>query len=1807
MKLNINGVFTQTILFILFCACAFNLYANGSKESLSKDAWFYLDKDKLIDIPVQLEWSQGQSRAVFNRSNKSHAFSYMVYKEDGVYKNYLGSPIIDRADIAYLDYLFANTRKNDQIIADQDPLKSMVSFIGVAKSSISIPDNIVAVLNSIRISGDTVKMGWVKYDQEKHLDCLLFEAKYGGYNYMRIEIRFMTEFFGGERDLFAAVDKYLELHYRPETYNYVQKALGFLGTLFKDEIRADTSLDPSPYLKIVKEYLEFYLKDVVDIAEVWQEAFGGEKDDEYCLINLFGSPGFWQMFRSTHDAYSDKNLAFFQNELKKSLLLHFKSKEEDNRPDIKLPYMDLGQDTLDAIYGNQRNIYTMVYLDYCYTVNKPVLSLLIQQKLSGYCSYDYRQYESIKDDFDSSSINTDGERIAEMAMRYLTWGVEYTPYTAQNTISISSTGNPVYDINYDRFIKDWITVKGNRNSNYIKAGVNYGTPEESTGIHDPSVPKQVHYLNIGDKTESFYLIGRVKESNVSKQIRLARIDLWNAENIAWQPGRITEILLQNSTGQFSEVQKQWIFDKRIQKGSGAPNLHIIRNNPDTPIGINVRFGKPETVGGILLVRGYVDNYWATKDDLNKGLFEIEYTISDGTTGVLKSSDFNEYVTDPRTPGRFIHYGMNDSGTVINGIAGTGTASPYYSQDNSMVINEHAAYSYFIPKTEILNCIRINLKDCTKAQFFNVSELCVFDGNPLPFGRNYDRNIGLISSTTKHAALFSNGNFGFGYDISEGKDVNLYNIILSANMRVKNLVVWEESADPTKDSTYLNQEFQVISSQFVADPNFTAEIDYGSIEKACNKLSDERLLTTPFVDADNEFSLGNPLPFSLWGIDCPRTFAYKMSEQINARDHYKGKILAAIPDYPEENLRKKASIRNLFARVNTTRALDGYNIENYNSCYINELDIFKVDKNISLSIDPGNYRYRGAGYPNAILGVPASKPYLPGLVPANPEKYKNEIDSLYCPDKIAGVDSLGLLIGSLSMAGFDNIVNALNQPTTKILDGFYQMDSDIDQIDTVPLKGLRNGKPTYYPQGNNSFLNTPYRFKNSDLERNTILVPDIHFIQKGDLLVKFGPTGESPHIGIVIGFLWDEQPAFGSDIRDYWNKVIVLSIREGFQHVTLGTWGSNPNMFGGFSVTPESYHIRRLVKLKQNGSTGISGAVDPFEVVREVDKIGVNVALPDAGSSIWKRNHWIPLSGDKHLGGIEINLTAYDSDNKEIELRDANNEVVPLPPRDFGFLYEDMGVGKSNLLTNHGCGVSLYADVDGADDILLCTFERTTAPEKLLYLSSIQVEGYVSPYIPYETYVQALVPISDQYYIIKQYTPAYSNGRLFVRDKKLIFRSENGTEYDKFSVGTDGTGLSGDDYLLRFGLKSDPAVTCVAPEEQFLSVMPNDFVMKELESSFKSMLQGLQNIGQISASDYENFEQVWNDDDEIGDKTDLWLYGARLLFHDKISGRILGSSGIENYMDQFDDVYNASGLDSFLDPANEKVTLDDKQFDEKGEDFDKFGNEEYNRPKGQLHPYYIGTSAHDRIGQYYEEKHYGEEVYLNYYPLSGILKRILSGDFTNPKNIITDVLNLKPDITNLSKHPRHIYEIKPVKYAINGIGQLWLYMLILNSELIHPDYNTARDEFFIPGPVGDPGTIGVVSAAGGYVVFASVLPGLILYEWIRTEKGVPLTKAVALEKFREFLEKLKKYNKFVPVYALLVSDATFILNTLNTISELNSIYMGTDFATPYLIGQLQVSGVMTAGVLLATAAVYFTPAVLAYGWALPPLLQKAFEF
>ncbi|MDC7124289.1 MAG: hypothetical protein PQJ46_01900 [Spirochaetales bacterium] len=203
-----------------------------------------------------------------------------------------------------------------------------------------------------------------------------------------------------------------------------------------------------------------------------------------------------------------------------------------------------------------------------------------------------------------------------------------------------------------------------------------------------------------------------------------------------------------------------------------------------------------------------------------------------------------------------------------------------------------------------------------------------------------------------------------------------------------------------------------------------------------------------------------------------------------------------------------------------------------------------------------------------------KPFLPGYYLPNKENYYN---STYKREMTAGVDDMGLLLGSMAMMDAGSFYNTEDKDICENLDTFFAMKKK----DTMGLDS--NREPVFNSTSTNSYDNI-LSMTMADIERGSIIVPDVSDMRQGDLLVR--NTEEGHNVGIVVGFKNNQVPKKATAASSFWTNVLVVSVRPGFQAVTLGTWGNSGNIFGGFTENPEEYVIRRLVKHEELAITKV---------------------------------------------------------------------------------------------------------------------------------------------------------------------------------------------------------------------------------------------------------------------------------------------------------------------------------------------------------------------------------------------------------------------------------------------------------------------------------------------------------------------------------------------------------------------------------------------------------------------------------------------
>lgn len=140
------------------------------------------------------------------------------------------------------------------------------------------------------------------------------------------------------------------------------------------------------------------------------------------------------------------------------------------------------------------------------------------------------------------------------------------------------------------------------------------------------------------------------------------------------------------------------------------------------------------------------------------------------------------------------------------------------------------------------------------------------------------------------------------------------------------------------------------------------------------------------------------------------------------------------------------------------------------------------------------------------------------------------------------------------------------------------------------------------------------------------------------------------------------------------------------------------------------------------------------------------------------------------------------------------------------------------------------------------------------------------------------------------------------------------------------------------------------------------------------------------------------------------------------------------------------------------------------------------PGDQPPNFYVGNTAHEAISANYELLHQGEKVFTNSVPISTILTAYeAQGIDIDYDRISEKELRDRPDITNGTLN--HLFEIKPWTDAGQASAKATYYNQIFLKAGVPMQL----------GPMNDIATKGALEVPGGYIVFYSPMPGIILYK------------------------------------------------------------------------------------------------------------------
>lgn len=421
------------------------------------------------------------------------------------------------------------------------------------------------------------------------------------------------------------------------------------------------------------------------------------------------------------------------------------------------------------------------------------------------------------------------------------------------------------------------------------------------------------------------------------------------------------------------------------------------------------------------------------------------------------------------------------------------------------------------------------------------------------------------------------------------------------------------------------------------------------------------LTTPFYSGYSPIT-GASLPYVKGGMDSPRTFNYKMMKQYDLIEIFL-------------NSRSQEGVKTW------------YGIKDGSSWKQNDY-LFSVTSMNENHTRDDYYRFARNNDDGESL---ETFPFVPGYDGDEEYNYMN----------LTGVDSLGLLSGALAMTSYyDEVLALTNDRKFVDLDHYYSMSLEDGEPKSPFLQN--SGEPNFHRTDFNDTYQTNYsklRFNRMDIERSSVIVPNLKDIQPGDLLVN--NKGGETEVALVVDSGYNE-----GDSIFHLSNVLVLSVNEIDGRVTLNSWG-NGATYSSFTDRPKDFIVRRLIKfdgedIDNREEFGEDDEWDPFS------SSNMNVETHLKYDSDDNYNCWIPNTGEMFI----INSITFSSDNSELNFDDIPVLISGLT--DINYSTEDSLINNSttgsNININRGDGFEFYAiisDDDDKDFIKLATFNINT--------------------------------------------------------------------------------------------------------------------------------------------------------------------------------------------------------------------------------------------------------------------------------------------------------------------------------------------------------------------------------------------------------------------------------------------------------------------------------------------------------------------
>lgn len=398
-------------------------------------------------------------------------------------------------------------------------------------------------------------------------------------------------------------------------------------------------------------------------------------------------------------------------------------------------------------------------------------------------------------------------------------------------------------------------------------------------------------------------------------------------------------------------------------------------------------------------------------------------------------------------------------------------------------------------------------------------------------------------------------------------------------------------------------------------------------------------------------------------------------------------------------------------------------------------------------------------------LPRLYPYTYGVYLPVPGQAITEPASPFFVEKIAGVDSFGLLVSALKL----NSMFPTAEPSTEGLLSPAMRDAWNSRTELIPLPSVPD---PFSNRGSRAYYDWKKKTGSVEtwLQNNSSALRLDQFPAPGDLLV--GKEGTQVEVAIIVSV-----PATWPQDRTQWTKHIkVVAISSGLRKAVLSYWEASSSTSPAFTLNPDNYHVRRLLKV---------AAPLPFLWLQTGFAGSPRYAFQGPDPFL----HWLPNDRKpRPLGQIVLETPAAVVDNTTWKLE----------AKDFSFGKSIPNWTNKNVFRNYSPNSNVHPQGNYTTFYLIASASPLPDNGREMQVASVTANSWNLSYVDNGKLV-------DSATVIGKVSPSGSESLTVTMDPRRNGTIQNNrlvidgtfTEFAVLAVGSAGAPNPGDDLQLAF--------------------------------------------------------------------------------------------------------------------------------------------------------------------------------------------------------------------------------------------------------------------------------------------------------------------------------------------------------------------------------------------------------------------------